>query len=313
MPPSRCARHAAEPIEDDEHVALVDRLALLAAISSTLPGSSASTGISIFIDSRMTTVSPSSTWSPGLTSIFQTVPVMCASTSARRRHNIGREAGTARVVIVAAQNEAERIGRPSTPWRRRSRRPADRRRRRVQRPHQADRPTPRRRGGEPAPPPRQGRQHHRRGRGRGRRVRGPHVPALRRRPRGGAGELGPLVEAVEAGRCDLAVGRFANPTAGASDYPRLRAPGGRAALRRRAGGTALGPARDPRLHAAELIPFADGWGMEMGMTIDAVRAGLRIEEIECRSSTGRRAARPAASSTARASSATSAAPRVPAR
>jgi hypothetical protein len=45
-------------------------------ISATFPSSSASTGISIFIDSRITTVSPSSTSSPTATSIFQTVPVM---------------------------------------------------------------------------------------------------------------------------------------------------------------------------------------------------------------------------------------------
>ena len=30
----------------------------------------------------------------------------------------------------------------------------------------------------------------------------------------------------------------------------------------------------------ELLPFADGWGLETGMTIDAIRAGLRVEEIE---------------------------------
>ena len=56
-------------------------------------------------------MSPSSTWSPTLTSIFQTVPVMWASTSATRRDN--SQAVTpepARVVIVAAQNEADRIG-----------------------------------------------------------------------------------------------------------------------------------------------------------------------------------------------------------
>jgi hypothetical protein len=29
-----------------------------------------------------------------------------------------------------------------------------------------------------------------------------------------------------------------------------------------------------------LIPFADGWGLEVGMTIDAVRAGHRVQEIE---------------------------------
>src|SRR6185312_10728978 len=50
-------------------------------ISLTRPESSASTGISIFIDSRITTVSPSSTCSPTTHSIFQTVPVMWASTS----------------------------------------------------------------------------------------------------------------------------------------------------------------------------------------------------------------------------------------
>jgi hypothetical protein len=30
----------------------------------------------------------------------------------------------------------------------------------------------------------------------------------------------------------------------------------------------------------QLLPFAAGWGLETGMTIDAARAGLRIEEIE---------------------------------
>src|SRR5690348_355017 len=55
----------------------------LQRISFTVPGSSASTGISIFIDSRITTVSPSCTVSPTSTSIFQTVPVMCARTSGK--------------------------------------------------------------------------------------------------------------------------------------------------------------------------------------------------------------------------------------
>jgi glycerol kinase len=52
-------------------------------ISFTTPSSSASTGISIFIDSRITSVSPSSTSWPKRHSIFQTVPVMCASTSGK--------------------------------------------------------------------------------------------------------------------------------------------------------------------------------------------------------------------------------------
>ncbi len=49
-------------------------------ISFTVPSSSVSTGISIFIDSMITTVSPSSTSCPTSHSTFHTVPVMWAST-----------------------------------------------------------------------------------------------------------------------------------------------------------------------------------------------------------------------------------------
>jgi hypothetical protein len=31
---------------------------------------------------------------------------------------------------------------------------------------------------------------------------------------------------------------------------------------------------------AELLPFAGGFGMELGMTVDAVRAGRRVLELE---------------------------------
>src|SRR5262245_60236066 len=51
---------------------------ILISLMVPLPG--ASMGISIFIDSRMMTVSPSLTLAPGCTSIFHTVPVMCAFT-----------------------------------------------------------------------------------------------------------------------------------------------------------------------------------------------------------------------------------------
>src|SRR5262249_57740650 len=54
----------------------------LQRISRTTPLSGASTGISIFIDSRITRASPALTAWPTATSIFQTVPVMCAGTSA---------------------------------------------------------------------------------------------------------------------------------------------------------------------------------------------------------------------------------------
>jgi hypothetical protein len=45
-------------------------------IAVTFPSPVASTGISIFMDSRITTVCPSVTLSPTATSIFHTVPAM---------------------------------------------------------------------------------------------------------------------------------------------------------------------------------------------------------------------------------------------
>src|SRR5438128_4312839 len=50
-------------------------------ISATRPSSGASTGISIFMLSRITSTSPAFTSSPTFFSIFQTVPVMWAGTS----------------------------------------------------------------------------------------------------------------------------------------------------------------------------------------------------------------------------------------
>ncbi len=98
-----------------------------------------------------------------------------------------------------------------------------------------------------------------------------------------AADLGPLVEAVEAGRCDLAVGRFAEPQAGgfalALGYARR-------AVERVCGlrmGAPLSGQRAMRISTLRrLLPFADGWGLEVGMTLDAVRAGYRVEEIELR-------------------------------
>jgi glycosyltransferase involved in cell wall biosynthesis len=96
-----------------------------------------------------------------------------------------------------------------------------------------------------------------------------------------AGRLGPLVEAVERGECDLAVAAFSRKLGGgfgmAVGFARwaihdltgleLRAPiSGQRALR----GSSL----------ELLLPFADGFGMETGMTIDAARAGLVVREIE---------------------------------
>jgi glycosyltransferase involved in cell wall biosynthesis len=96
-----------------------------------------------------------------------------------------------------------------------------------------------------------------------------------------AGELGSLVEAVEAGRCDLAVGGFANPEGGGFGFTVRYA---RGAVERACGmglASPLSGQRATRISTLrELTPFADGWGLEVGMTIDALRAGLRVEEIE---------------------------------
>jgi glycosyltransferase involved in cell wall biosynthesis len=96
-----------------------------------------------------------------------------------------------------------------------------------------------------------------------------------------AGALTALVEAVESEQCDLAVGRFADPKGGgfgfALDYARR-------AVERLGGVTVDAPLSGQRALRAStvrrLLPFAQGWGLELGMTIDAARLGCRIEETE---------------------------------
>jgi glycosyltransferase involved in cell wall biosynthesis len=96
-----------------------------------------------------------------------------------------------------------------------------------------------------------------------------------------AGELTPLVDAVESGRCDLAVGRFADPEGGGFGFALGYA---RRAVERLSGVKPAAPLSGQRAMRAStlrrLLPFAGGWGLEVGMTIDAARAGFRIEEIE---------------------------------
>ena len=80
-----CAARALERLRAallqlDQRRSLFDGVPFLDQHRRHRPGGGDSTGISIFIDSRMTTVCPSATASPTLTSIFQTVPVMCAFT-----------------------------------------------------------------------------------------------------------------------------------------------------------------------------------------------------------------------------------------
>ena len=96
-----------------------------------------------------------------------------------------------------------------------------------------------------------------------------------------ARELPGLVEAVAGGDCDLAVGAFRDRVGGGFGLARGFA---RWAIERRCGYRAEAPISGQRALAAEVLaavlPFAKGYGMETGMTIDAIRAGFRLCEIE---------------------------------
>jgi glycosyltransferase involved in cell wall biosynthesis len=96
-----------------------------------------------------------------------------------------------------------------------------------------------------------------------------------------AGKLGPLVEAVAAGECDLTVAEFARRVGGGFGVALGFA---RWAERRLCGFEARAPISGQRAMRAEtlreVLPFARGFGMEIGMTVDAVRAGYRVGEYE---------------------------------
>jgi glycosyltransferase involved in cell wall biosynthesis len=96
-----------------------------------------------------------------------------------------------------------------------------------------------------------------------------------------AGRLTPLVDAVERGEADLAIGAFAKRVGGGFGI----ALGFSRWATRRLGGIELdAPISGQRALRAEtlrgLLPFAPGYGMETAMNIDAARAGLRIAELE---------------------------------
>lgn len=98
---------------------------------------------------------------------------------------------------------------------------------------------------------------------------------------GSAAALVPLVEAVEDGECDLAVAAFSRRVGGGFGVALGFA---RWAIRRRCGLETEAPISGQRAMRAEVLgatlPFAGGYGMEVGMTIDAVRAGCRLREYE---------------------------------
>ncbi len=96
-----------------------------------------------------------------------------------------------------------------------------------------------------------------------------------------AGRLAPLVDAVQAGGCDVAVAVFARRVGGGFG---LAVGVARRAIARATGLAPRAPLSGQRALRGEVlacvVPFADGFGMEVGMTIDAARAGFRVGEVE---------------------------------
>ena len=93
--------------------------------------------------------------------------------------------------------------------------------------------------------------------------------------------LGELVHVVEMGSDDVAVAAFATRVGGGFGVALGFA---RWAIERRCGLRTRAPISGQRALSAaalaDVLPFAHGFGMEVGMTIDAVRAGHRVVEVE---------------------------------
>jgi hypothetical protein len=95
-----------------------------------------------------------------------------------------------------------------------------------------------------------------------------------------ASGLGPLVDAVREGDADIAIATF--PKLGGGGFGIVKRTAARL-IRAACGFDPREPLSGQRaLTAAALAavrPLAPGFGLEVGMTIDAVRAGLRVVEI----------------------------------
>jgi len=96
-----------------------------------------------------------------------------------------------------------------------------------------------------------------------------------------AGALSVLADAVGDGRADLAVAVFSRRVGGGLG---LALGFARWAISRRCGLRTVAPISGQRALSAaalaDVLPFAHGFGMEIGMTIDAVRSGHRLLELE---------------------------------
>jgi glycosyltransferase involved in cell wall biosynthesis len=98
---------------------------------------------------------------------------------------------------------------------------------------------------------------------------------------GSAAALGVLLEAVERGEGDLAVARFARKVGGGFGFAVGFA---RWAINNLVGLEFAAPISGQRAiragTLAQVLPFAPRFGMEIGMTVDAVRAGFSVVEVE---------------------------------
>jgi glycosyltransferase involved in cell wall biosynthesis len=96
-----------------------------------------------------------------------------------------------------------------------------------------------------------------------------------------ARHLPALADAVRRGEADLAVASFARKVGGGFGLAKGFA---RWAIRRRCGLELDAPISGQRALSGEAfrvaVPFAPRFGMEIGMTVDIARAGLRVREIE---------------------------------
>jgi glycosyltransferase involved in cell wall biosynthesis len=96
-----------------------------------------------------------------------------------------------------------------------------------------------------------------------------------------ASALRDLVGSVERGECDLAVAAFRRRVGGGFGVALRFA---RWAIRSRSdfeAEAAISGQRAMRIDVLRaVLPFAPGYGMEIGMTVDAVRAGYRVCELE---------------------------------
>jgi glycosyltransferase involved in cell wall biosynthesis len=96
-----------------------------------------------------------------------------------------------------------------------------------------------------------------------------------------AAQLGALADAVSSGETDVAVAAFARRPGGGFG---LAVGFARWAVRRRCGLETTAPISGQRALSGralrDALPFAPAFGMEVGMTIDAIRAGYRVAELE---------------------------------